>query len=538
MSVHTGKEGVGDLNDIPEGVHTGMEGGSGAGAGMPIATVLDGVSSRVELDLAAESYTEAGNWHEVLLIKSTALAPTNYWSNIGNNDATLKPFHSVLVGDGAGADAGQQQATIVDDSVTVVNETASAATQHVDGRWHLIQGRDTVAAGTGTIGVQTDGAPRELLADTYTRFAVDATFPAFKTLGCIRRNVGGVPEQFATGTIGYYALITGVQLSQADMNVIWDAFDTGGGRSNLLVVTRAIQSVLGAGTLQWAGELNGNRAPPHVNDAGADPPIYVDCTFERAEYDLTRWSYFPGSAHALASDEDAQAVEAIYDTADADITYLTAFEADPVLGGVSTTRFPMGIAQDDADTGGSWTALFNDALGKLRAQAADDADAGVYLGTTTEVVFDGAPNLVQLFDSAVVSTGTVKAKVNSGLLQTLDASYVRTALGVLDLYSPAGFVRGPTPATFSPLGWVYWHISVAADLETIHAAISTAYAAAVGQKAKYAAVLQAVVDGGFEDDIIFAQAFYGGSVAQHTEEPSGTGAILTGTTLAAEGVSP
>lgn len=542
MTVHTGQEGVGDLNDIDEGVHTGIEGGSGAGAGAPIATVLDGVTAHITIDDLAAVITQTADIQVISIVKGDDPTVSASWCVAGADDATSLPYWSVLGRSPTAPNEGHARTLTTSHVGVLVNATGTGQTQHVDGRYHMFQGADHYSAPNGQCYVQVDGATREAMGGAYARPANDATWSKWFTLGAFRRGLTPDITTLAEGAMGYFAIVTGVQFSQANMDAIWDAFDTGGGRNNTMVVTRAIEAAItdaGAGTLQWAGELNGNATAPHVNAAGADPPIYVDCTFELANYDLTRWAHFAGGAYSVASDEDAQAVEDVYDDVNGDVSFIESHEADFVLGDASVNRAVFGLSGDD-DTNGSFTSFGRKSpTGECNVVYRSDAGANI-LGTaeTSQVIFAGSPHLVQFFDTATTGTGTLRAKVDSDAVEALDASYVRASLGVLDIYSPAGRAVGPVPTTVSPLGWVYWHISVAADLESISAAIATAYAGASGQRAKYAAVLQAIIDGGFEASIIYAQAFWEGSVAQYTQEPSGTGATLTGVTYAAEGVSP
>jgi hypothetical protein len=528
----------GGLGDAPEGVHTGIESGSGAGAGLPIATVLDGTGYLAIDGLASVAYTQTGDFHEIMLVKAVDPTQFHYWSMVAS-DADIAHYRSVLNQTGNVGVEGYQRA-LVATTLGAINEVGTASTQHADSRWHLIQGADYYAAPNSTTYLQTDGAAREGPLGSLARAAVSGSYPKLFTLGCRRYGAGPTIDVLNPGVIGYYALVTGVQLSAAAWGRIHDAWDTGGGRTNLKAITNAIQAEItlaGSGTLQWAAELDGGRTAPHVNASGAAAPIYVNCTFERANYDTARWAYFTAGDYAIATAADAQAVEDVYDTADADISYIYAFETDNALGGPATSRATMGWSTS-VDTNGTYGTHLR-ATGRLSTTYVNDVGGTVAAGTTSvaDEIFQGDVDLIQVFDTAVGTTGQIKAKINSRSVDTVDASYDRTLLGVFDMYSPAGFARGPTPAVIPVLGWVYWHISVAADLESISASIEAAYSAAVGQYAKYQAVKAAIIAGGFEANIIYAQPFRQGFGADYTS-PGGGDATLVGVTYAAEGVSP
>lgn len=244
------------------------------GASTPMVAVLNGTNAHIEIDgLAPVTYTQTGDTHMVYLVKKAAPSLT-FWSFIGNNDATLLPWNAV---EDMGSGTGELSALIRNQTTAALDFTGSSATNHADGEWHMLQASDQYTDPNGQVFLQVDGGTREASA-TYLRYAVDATYPKFFTLGALRRGVGGLPSGWDACKMGYYALVSGQKLSAANMDAIYAAFNTGGGRRNTRIITSTIQGLLSSGTLQFAGDLNGSA--PHVGPV----PICVNCTHEVASY--------------------------------------------------------------------------------------------------------------------------------------------------------------------------------------------------------------------------------------------------------------
>lgn len=262
-----------------------------------------------------------------------------------------------------------------------------------------------------------------------------------------------------------------------------------------------------------------------------------------AAWEPQRLAHFGAEAFAQSSAATAQAFEDIIDTPGAPFSVVTICQADTALGDEATFRGLFNSSGDD-DTDGSFVLFTrHNPTGELRAFYRSDSGVDILSGTpiTTRVVFDGIAHIVQIFDTAIVSTGTLRAKVDSDSVDILDASYVRTSVGVLDLYSPAGDIRGPTPTvTGSMLGWVYFHALVGVDLEGSAATIETAFTNAFAGNPKnmhraclatLAAIEAAVGDP--STDIHYAEIFRAGGSAAH-----GDTATLNGSTFVRAGVSP
>jgi hypothetical protein len=242
-----------------------------------MCTILNGINGRIHLDfLAPVGFIADKTMWRVFIVKAPAASTGIIWHNTACDDVTLIPLCNM------GADlTGKMQSVIFNQAGLAKNFIGSAATEHLDDVWHMLQYVDRVGGAspfTGELTIQKDGLARETTT-TYSRSGmVDATFPKWYTLGVLRR--GPVPSvgPFKAGCMGYHSLITGVDPSQGDMDDVWDSFNTGGGRSSTLRITEAIQSVVGAGTVRWAGGLDGTL--PHVGLM----PTYVNTTLELANW--------------------------------------------------------------------------------------------------------------------------------------------------------------------------------------------------------------------------------------------------------------
>lgn len=248
------------------------------GAPPPRAAVLNGTSSYIDFDgLAADAYAQTkAATHYVMLLKSAGLDTTfRYWFGI-SDDATPSKYHAIINQTGAGGSEGRLRTLVVNTS-TLLNATGTAATEHIDDAWHMVQSADHYNAGNGDVVVQVDGATREMLG-SYLRFAA----PTYELCSVGSRRHDGTVDLFVDGVVGYLARIDGEILSQASWTAIHTAFDTGGGRLNTRRVTEAIQGALTTGVCKWAGNLDGSA--PHVNTDSIAAPIYNNCTFEAAGY--------------------------------------------------------------------------------------------------------------------------------------------------------------------------------------------------------------------------------------------------------------
>jgi len=225
--------------------------------------------------------SETGKYHHVALVKSDSAA-VRYWNHIGR---TTTSFYSPLNQDATGKMRFVQPGAVVG--------TGSAATEHDDGGWHMLQSADQYSVPLGTAIVQKDGETRETLG-TYTRLPFTGDY---FTLNGRRLGAGPTIDVLDTGTMGYYAVMEGADLSQADMDSIWDAFNTGGGRVNTRVITAAIEAL--GGTVVYAVELNGQASGLHADPNGVGMPTYVDCTFEDADYMASEDLLFDGDEPAV-----------------------------------------------------------------------------------------------------------------------------------------------------------------------------------------------------------------------------------------------
>ncbi|MGB0971330.1 MAG: hypothetical protein ACPGVG_10255 [Mycobacterium sp.] len=245
------------------------------------------------------------------------------------------------------------------------------------------------------------------------------------------------------------------------------------------------------------------------------------------------WAHFGVGAYALASEATAQAFEDLTNDNAADWSVVTVFEADPGLGDESTYRVVWSASGDDDTNGSFMIATRVNPTGELRQFARSDAGTDL-IGQpngTTNVVFDGTRRLLQHYDASLGSgNARHRAKRDSDAVDTLDATYSRAGLGVIDLYSPAGSVLGPDPVVSSALGWVYMHALVPADLESVGAAIQAAYAA---ESDLYAACNAVIDEIAATATPTYAQVFAQGVAARYGDD-----ATIVGATYTLPGVSP
>jgi len=183
---------------------------------------------------------------------------------------------------------------------------------------------------------------------------------------------------------------------------------------------------------------------------------------------LPQYAYLGEGAYIAGSAALAQAFEDLVDTAFSNWTIIALFRTDPELGGPSTYRAAWSASGDD-DTNGSFYAIVRDnPAGKSRIFARDDGGSDVISqappARTSHVVFDGGTHLLQYYDTAVGDTGTAKIKSDGEATETLDASYARSGIGALDLFSPFGDVRGPDPQIDPLLGWGLFFALIKQDL--------------------------------------------------------------------------
>lgn len=247
------------------------------------------------------------------------------------------------------------------------------------------------------------------------------------------------------------------------------------------------------------------------------------------------WAYYDATAYGECSAANSQELEDALLSAADPYSVFTAVEACPVLGDGSVYRAHWSLWNnlDNNKTGINGSQRSLSPVGQGQSFFKPDAGApNVAHNHPDPPTCLGDLRLVQVVETAAASVATWRVQVDGGV-KTAIGTYDRSTALRYDHYSPAGSVRGPIPTTFSPLGWVYWHISVAADCNASTDQIWLDYDAGLDQLQKYRAVLARLVADGYEDDIIFAQAFHPGSVADYGDDVTLTNVIYT-----PAGVSP
>jgi hypothetical protein len=157
-----------------------------------------------------------------------------------------------------------------------------------DDTWHLFMSLDAEEAfDRGRIYLKTDGAPRLPRAFQHVRgFDEDPSFPLWCTIGALRRGALGAPAAYSDDMdVIYMAHISDCVPSDAQMDAVWTAFNTGGGRTDLQAITDAVQSVVtsvGTGQIDWAGPVDGTT-PSHVDAVGAGLPVLVNTSVDIAD---------------------------------------------------------------------------------------------------------------------------------------------------------------------------------------------------------------------------------------------------------------
>ena len=495
----------------------------------PMVAFLDGVTAHITIDgLGAVAYGQTTDTHQILLVRAVDPTDFHYWTTAGSSTAQ---FHSLINSVGTASLEGHTRAVRF---AGVGLATSTANSQCADGGWHLLQGAGQYTGPNATVYLQTDGMTRES-AGTYARVAGTCDKV---TIGARRHSSGpSVIDEIVPGHVGYFALITGVQLSQGDMDVIWAAFDTGGGRSNTRRITEAIQSVLGAGTLEWAGGLDGKL--PHVNTAGAAAPIYVDAVLERAGpvgFHSPLYAYMPTGSYIRASDADATAINTIIKSTDDPLTVLCVMGSDPELGAAQE----LFSASTNVDSNGSLWRVRN-VTSKPAFEVFDD-DAGVLrFALHTDVIFDGRLNHVMHVETAVASAAQTKGSVNGAAFVNYGATWLRSSLGQLDWFSYSGGIRGVVPDNINAeFGHCYFRCVVDEDLTSDRVAIWDAFNDAlagdfINMPQAIAAMLAAIETAVTvpATNIIYAEEYTQDSVASY-----GDTAIKVGVTFTAAGVTP
>jgi hypothetical protein len=264
--------------------------------------------------------------------------------------------------------------------------------------------------------------------------------------------------------------------------------------------------------------VNRIKAHPRVKFFLHSGTIYYN---NKPEISITNlpelWAYFDLTAYASASAADAQAVEDQVVHPTNPLSVFTAYQTDLGLGDPKTQYRSIWSISTNVDTNGALVNCQRSSVTSGEGNAFSNGDGGSPDTVNYDFGYqtiDGNVHLIQWFDTAIASSSTIKVKQDDNALATL-GTWDRTTRTRYDWYSPAGSVRGPTPTTYSPGGWVYWHISVAANCESIATEITNAYNAGNNQYEKYQAVLQTLIGYGYGSSIILAQAFHPGSTADY-----------------------
>lgn len=501
-----------------------------------LAAVFNGTTSHITIDgLAADAYgqTKVATGY-VMLVKASPPS-SRWWVSFANTD-DLGTYSTML-----NTLSTKMQGVVVFEGSTKLNVTGPAQTQHVDGEWHLIHGADHYDDPNGKVYGQVDGATRSLLG-TYARFVSPTPNNSMFSLGVLRYKSGPTFFGRKAMIIGYLARYDDEILDQAAWNRIFAAFDTGGGRYDTRVITEAIRGELvGAGSLKWAGALDGSL--PHVNPDAVADPIYVDITFEPANYIAPKYAYMTTGAYMRASNADAATINAIIKSAAGPITVIGVYGADPELGSKTTYRELFGAA-NQIDTGGSlWLVTRQSVNGFYRFAAYDDSTNVLRLGDHSETIYDGSVYQFVHVETAVASVAQTKAAINGAAFENLGATWLRSSLGQLDWFTYVGGIRGAVPDVVNTsLGHEYCRFVIdedlTADLADIWGAFNdvllddlTNMPAAIA--AMKTAIETAVTDPGPDGNIIYAEEYIEGSVATH-----GDTAIKVGVTYTPAGVTP
>ncbi len=248
----------------------------------PRAVIIDRQGSHVRLpDVTAgdAGYQADGDFVDFIIVSADHEEDSNYWTFLGSN--VVGPTGPAMTNINAGAGSGGLLRSVIRDPANAIVQLAQSTLPFQDRDWHLCVGQDIWnAINAGLNFSKVDGAAREgAHVDTYTRWAVVPGRMQWFALGGWLR--GPDPPVFlaqAKGRIAYYARVASEGFSNAELNVVWDAFNTGGGRHNLWHVTRAIIAAITTGTILWAGGLDG-CSKPHVGSW----PEYIDPQFETAD---------------------------------------------------------------------------------------------------------------------------------------------------------------------------------------------------------------------------------------------------------------
>lgn len=239
--------------------------------GAPLTAVLNGLNAYVEHDaLKTACYDRGSHFWWIVLTKSadTDLSPFNLGSNTG-----IEPRIELDRGFSVGWRSRFRFLTSGANGFTV------AGVDPADDVWRLWQYCGERRAGdverpfVHVNGSFVQGADWNRFVDE------DASFPAYVTFGALRHSAGPTIVDFAAQKSAYAAIVEDHVATQANMDAVWDAFDTGGGRDGLSVVSDAINSNKGAGVLQWAGPFDGHGSP-HYDAGPFGNPTYVNVTFE------------------------------------------------------------------------------------------------------------------------------------------------------------------------------------------------------------------------------------------------------------------
>lgn len=244
------------------------------------------------------------------------------------------------------------------------------------------------------------------------------------------------------------------------------------------------------------------------------------------------WAHFKVGAHALCDAAVVAKVQAIFDDPDADIAMSSSFQADLALGDNTVFR-PISTYTSATDVGLYNIQRSSGIPGRGAVVIKKDTATPSHTSVNTpETVIDGDEHHMTITDVSASSTAQLASRVDGGSANNL-TTYDRLQILTIGFVTAAGSVRNITPDIFSFLGWVYYTIMVGANISSVTAAMHAAKIAAPNPLEGYLAQLAILEVAGFNDDIIFAQAFVEGRDADF-----GGSTIVGVTDFTLPGVAP
>jgi hypothetical protein len=231
---------------------------------------------------AAAGWARAGDrWVIVLArVPDTDYTDYRYFWHVGPNNGGFEyPFIKSLR---TRPTDGRMSANAERDTGGTMFSLVGAAS--VAAGWHLLMFLDEdKGSDLGRAYIKEDGGARKTEVGDHLRgFDEDTTFPLWGTIGATRRGALGTPYAYGLDIdVAYMAHISDCVPSDAQMSDVWDAFDAGGGRTDLQAITDAIAVVVaavGTGQIDWAGPLDGRSNSAHVDNVSAGDPVYINCT--------------------------------------------------------------------------------------------------------------------------------------------------------------------------------------------------------------------------------------------------------------------